>query len=120
MDFTAQQLQENAALWNHDAAVELVRECERLAHDAEPLKLHSTFTRIVTESYSKAIITTKEILTLLYSGFPEGAMALSRILYESMVVMRFLYSHRDDEALLQRYIDDFYVKVSRDRVKYYS
>lgn len=120
MDFTAEQLKNNAARWNYDGAVRLVKECEKLARDAEPLKLNSTFTRIVSESYSKAIITTKEILTLLYNGFPEGAMALSRILYESMVVMRFLYSHKTDEALLQRYIDDFHVKVSRDTIKYYS
>ncbi len=120
MDFTAEQLKNGAERWNYAAAVALVRECEQLAIDAEPLKTGNSFTRIVSGSYSKAIITTKEILTLLYNGYPEGAMALSRILYESMVVMRFLYTHRDDEALLQRYSDDFYVKVSRDRVKYYS
>ena len=120
MDFTAEQLKKNAALWNYDGAVALVRDCEKLALEAEPLKMSSTFTRIASESYSKAVITTKEILTLLYNGYPEGAMALSRILYESMVVMRFLYSHRDNEELLRRYVDDFAVKVSRDKIKYYS
>ncbi len=120
MDFTAEQLRRSAEVWNYNGAVQLVRECEQLALEAQPLKMAGTFTRIVSESYSKAIITTKEILTLLYNGYPEGAMALSRILYESMVVMRFLYVHRDNEALLQRYIDDFSVKVSRDTIKYYS
>lgn len=120
MDFTPEQLKKNAALWNYDGAAALVRECERIMRENEPNRTHDTFTKILSESYSKAMITTKEILTLLYNGYPEGAMALSRILYESMVVMRFLYSHRDNEQLLQRYIDDFYVKVSRDRVKYYN
>lgn len=120
MDFTPEQLRRSAERWNYSGAAELVKRCERLALEADPLKAADAFTRIVSESYSKAIITTKEILTLLYNGYPEGAMALSRILYESMVVMRFLYTHRSDEALLRRYSDDFYVKVSRDRVKYYS
>lgn len=120
MDFSSEQMEQNARLWNYEGAVQLVRDCEELVLKADPLKTHDTFTRIVSESYSKAIITTKEILTLLYNGFPEGAMALSRILYESMTVMLFLHSHRDDDALLQRYIDDFTVKVSRDKIKYYS
>jgi len=118
MDFTPLELEKGASRWNYYAAVNLVRECEKLALSNDLLKIPNTFTRIVSESYSKAIITTKEILTLLYHGYPEGAMALSRILYESMVIMRFLYVHRDNEQLLERYIDDYYVKVSRDRIKY--
>lgn len=118
MDFTPLQLEEGASRWNYYAAVDVVKECEKLALTNDLLKIPNTFTRVVSESYSKAIITTKEILTLLYHGYPEGAMALSRILYESMVIMRFLYVHRDDERLLERYIDDYYVKVSRDRIKY--
>ena len=121
MDFTYEQLKQNAALWNYDRAAALVKECERLLSESSVLRSRGdTFTRILSESYSKAVITTKEILTLLFNGYPEGAMALARILYESMVVMRFLYGHKNDEELLTRYIDDFYVKVSRDRVKYYS
>lgn len=120
MDFTQDELKRGAQRWHYERAVEAVFGCEQLAHKCEKLRFQNTFTRIVSEAYSKAIITTKEILTLLYHGYPEGAMALSRILYESMIVMRFLYNHRDDKELLQRYTDDYSVKVSRDRVKYYS
>lgn len=120
MDFTKFELEKAAERWNYTKAVEAVRGCEQLAHDSSLLKIPGTFNRIVSEAYSKAIITTKEILTLLYHGYPEGAMALSRILYESMIVMQFLYNHRDNEELLQRYKDDYAVKVSRDRIKYYN
>lgn len=120
MDFTEQELKSSAERWNYSAAVQAVKECEKLAQESDLLKTPNTFTYIAGESYSKAIITTKEILTLLYNGFPEGAMALSRILYEAMIVMRFLYMHKDNEELLQRYIDDYAVKVSRDRIKYYN
>ncbi len=120
MDFLPEQMKAQADVWNYSGAVKIVNESEELLLDMTTLKTYDTFSKIIVESYSKAIITTKEILTLLYNGFPEGAMALSRILYESMVVMRFLYSHKDNEQLLQRYIDDFSVKVSRDKIKYYS
>lgn len=120
LDFTAQELESNAKKWNYDASVTVVRECEQLAQESDFVRSHDAFTKILSESYSKAIITTKEILTLLYHGYPEGAMALSRILYESMIVMQFLFKHRDNKALLQRYIDDYAVKVSRDRIKYYN
>ncbi len=120
MDFSQQELENSARSWHYDEAAEAVRECERLAHDTEDVRSYDLFTKVLSESYSKAIITTKEILTLLYHGYPEGAMALSRILYESMVVMQFLYKNKECEGLLERYIDDYAVKVSRDRIKYYN
>ena len=120
MDLSTQELEKSAKSWHYDEAAEAVRECERLVHDTEDTRSHDLFTKVLSESYSKAIITTKEILTLLYHGYPEGAMALSRILYESMVVMQFLYKNKNCEGLLERYIDDYAVKVSRDRIKYYN
>lgn len=120
MDFTPEELEKASAIWNYAEASEVVYGCEELLHKSDSFDFCSTFTRIIKKSYSKAIITTKEVLTLLYNGYPEGAMALSRILYESMIIMRFLYIHRDDEELLQRYCDDYAVKVSLDRVKYYN
>ena len=120
MDFTARQLEDSSKRWNYNEAKMIVAECEQLMHDKSDTRTHDLFTKILIESYSKAIITTKEILTLLYHGYPEGAMALSRVLYESMVVMQFLYKHKDSDGLLERYIDDYAVKVSRDRIKYYN
>lgn len=120
MDFTPEELEKASAIWNYAEASEVVYGCEELLHKSDNLNFCSTFTRIIKKSYSKAIITTKEVLTLLYNGYPEGSMALSRILYESMIIMRFLYIHRDDEELLQRYCDDYAVKISLDRVKYYN
>ncbi|MBQ1388549.1 MAG: hypothetical protein IIY78_02870 [Clostridia bacterium] len=120
MDFSKELLDKNAQRWNYTDAVLIVKKCEEYASLIELHKLDDLFTKIAAETYSKAIITTKEILTLLYNGYPEGAMALSRILYESMVIIRFLYERRSDHKLLERYIDDFYVKVSRDKIKYYS
>ena len=120
MEFSQQELADNAKRWHYDEAKEIVTECEKMMHDMGDVPSCDLFSKVLGESYSKAIITTKEILTLLYHGYPEGAMALSRILYESMVVMQFLYKHKDKEELLERYIDDYAVKVSRDRIKYYN
>lgn len=120
MDFTAQELAKAAKRWNYDDAVAAVRGCEKLLLENDVLRFPNIFTKIISESYSKAIVTEKEILTLLYHGYPEGSMALCRVLYESMIIMRFLYKYRDDEGLLQRYSDDYAVKISLDRVKYYN
>lgn len=120
MGYSPQELRENAERWRYDDAVRVVGQYEQLAIENEVMKSHDSFIHIISAAYFKAIMTTKEILTLLYNGYPEGAMALSRILYESMIVMRFLYMHKDDDALLQRYIDDYAVKVSRDKVKYFN
>lgn len=118
MDFTSSELASAAKRWDYDKAVDIVCGCEKLLHENDGVKFYDTFTKIISESYSKAIVTAKEVLTLLYHGYPEGAMALSRILYESMIIMRFLYIHSDDEELLERYSDDYAVRISLDRVKY--
>ena len=55
MDFSAEVLEENAKLWNYASAVEMVKECDELAHSCDLLKTHDTFTKIVAESYSKAM-----------------------------------------------------------------
>ncbi len=120
MDFTEEQLKTASERWGFTRAQNAVVGCEQLLLSSDVMLYSDTFTRIIREVYSKAIVTTKETLTLLYHGYPEGAMALSRILYESMIVMRFLYMHKTDEKLLLRYLDDYEVKISRDKIKYFT
>lgn len=60
--------------------------------------------------YSQTLRTMCEIYTLLYAGYPEGAMALARNTYETMIIMAYLNDNRADTALIERFIDDIKVK----------
>lgn len=57
--------------------------------------------------YSKAILTACEVYTLLKSGYPEGAFALARSLYETVIIVKTLlngYIDKDND-LVERFFD---------------
>lgn len=66
-----------------------------------------TFDYAIIRAYSKALLTCCEIYTLLKAGYPEGALALSRSLYEAMVIIETLLQGRseNDSAMLERFFD---------------
>lgn len=66
-----------------------------------------TYKYALMRIYSKAILTSCEVYTLLKSGYPEGAFALARSLYEAVIIVQFLmngYSQSDNE-LIERFFD---------------
>jgi hypothetical protein len=77
---------------------------------------------IFTVLYSKALLTMCEIYTLLIAeypkGYPEGAMALARNTYETMIIMTYLYDKKEDQELVGRFYDDYSVRTCYDHIKY--
>lgn len=57
----------------------------------------------VVTLFSKMVLTSCEIYTLLINGYPEGALALCRNLYEIMLVIEYLINNNSAEL-----IDRFY------------
>jgi hypothetical protein len=80
----------------------------------EEISIEYIFTRL----YCKTILTMCEIYTLLNAGYPEGAMALARNTYETMVIMTYLYVRREDQELIERFYDDFEVRTCSDDIKF--
>lgn len=70
--------------------------------------------------YSKSLLSICEIYTLLIAGYPEGAMALARNTYETIVIMTYLYDHRNDQELINRFYDDYSVKICQDDIEYFE
>lgn len=66
-----------------------------------------TFDYAIIRAYSRALLTCCEIYTLLEAGYPEGALALSRSLYEAMVIIETLLQGRieNDSAMIERFFD---------------
>jgi hypothetical protein len=50
-----------------------------------------------------------EIYTLINNKYPNGAFALTRQVYESIVIMSYLIKHRDDVNLIMRFFDDMHI-----------
>ena len=56
--------------------------------------------------FARTTISMCEIYTLMNNGYPMGAFALSRQIYETIVLMDYLIAHKNDEALIERLFDD--------------
>lgn len=80
-----------------------------------------TYEYAIARAYSKVLLTCCEIHTLLFAGFPEGALALSRSLYEALVIIQILLQGKRacDVSLIERFFDAAEInkiKIYLDRV----
>lgn len=66
-----------------------------------------TYRYIIIRCYSKVLLRSFEVYMLLKEGYPEGAFALSRSLYEAMIIINRLLqgASNNDLVLLQRFFD---------------
>jgi hypothetical protein len=105
--------------WSYSKVRDMISKCHNIV---EGLKVEKEYSMkyVLALSYSKAITTLEEIITLLYYGYPDGALALSRSLYENYVLMLFLHVYnKDDNQLVQKYMDSYYLENNRLNRSYY-
>ncbi len=99
-----------------DEFASIINECRHLVERLKiPVEVNLNY--IFSILYGKTLLTMCEIHTLLKAGYPEGAMALARHTFETMVIMEYLNKHQDDGKLLERVCDDFNVRTCYDHIK---
>ncbi|MDD4795969.1 MAG: DUF5677 domain-containing protein [Bacilli bacterium] len=59
--------------------------------------------------HARALLTSRECLTLLKNGYPDGAFSRWRTIYELSVVGKFLYEE-DDSELCERYLEYYHIQ----------
>ena len=67
--------------------------------------------------FARATLSMCEIYTLMNNGFPEGAFALSRQIYEAIVLLDYLTTHKDDKEMIERYFDDIEITKIETQIK---
>lgn len=84
-------------------SVNVSREALAKVEVREELTYHYAIVRV----YSKMLVTSCAIYTLLINGYPDDAMALCRQLYESLVIIDTLLKgkQKNDTELLERFMD---------------
>ena len=104
---------EYALRWSYAQICEILRKIfDKINHTKVKQEYNITF--LLAVSFSKALTTFEEIITLLYNGFPNGALALSRNLYENYVIILFIYSYNIDcPDLLHKYIDYYNYETAK-------
>lgn len=86
-------------------------------------KPKTDYEEIQIRAYAHSIIVMKEIICLLKEGFPDGALARARRLYEQMVIFYFFEKHKSDDdfdKLIERYCDSQDVKSYYNLIAFYD
>lgn len=82
---------------------------EKLADSVNAQKIvrERNYKNIVLDTAGKSIVTMREVICLCANGYPDGALALARNLYEQFVILSFLEMHSSDVDF-QNYIEDYF------------
>lgn len=84
----------NMELYNYDNAFKNI------------LNIDSKFDDFISKSLNRNLRIFNEILVLLKNGFPEGAIARWRSLYENIVVMIYMMRQENKEEIVEKYINN--------------
>ena len=84
-----------------------------------------TYEYAIGRAYSKVLLSCCEIYLLLNNGFPEGALALSRSVYEALVVISILLKGKKENNtdLIDKFFDAAEIsalKIDQDRAEWVS
>ena len=106
---TFQDWKDNLIFWKIDELEQVVTSLERtFGESLSTRKTVQDYDNIQIRAYAHAIIVMKEVLCLIKSGFPDGALALARRLYEQIVMLSFFEKRKDQagfDDLVHRYYD---------------
>lgn len=109
----------NLAFWKIDDLERILSALENsFGESLSKQKLATDYTNVQIRAFSHAIIVMKEILCLIKSGFPDGALALARRMYEQIVMLSFFENRKDTkdfDALIQRYFDSHTILAYTDQ-----
>lgn len=111
-------LETNSRRWNYKELTELISEAEKRLNEVAVRSSEKNYQSLLIDFFGKAILYSKEILTILYDGYPDGAMSLARELFENSVTLSFIERHKNDDTLLERYFDSIELSSLSDSIKY--
>ena len=97
--------------WKLHELDEIIDSFEKEVYDyVETHKIYENcdYPNALLELCGKAIVTFREIITLISFGYPDGALSLARNLYEQMIFLCFFENRRNEEQF-QDIIDDYYL-----------
>ncbi|MBQ3784403.1 MAG: hypothetical protein II838_13350 [Lachnospiraceae bacterium] len=103
-----------------DIFAQLIEDCEDSiisVLDSNKSKESSEFRNYLLYTVGKCFVTCREIIILCWSGYPDGALALSRNIYEQFVITFYLYDqviNKNNKSILDKYFDDYDYQRARN------
>lgn len=95
---------------------------EGFGNQLSEVVIERNFINILIRSYPQCLLVMREILCLLKNGYPDGALARSRRIYENMIIAWHLNTHKTDadfSKVIERYFDDQNIRAYDGRKMYF-
>lgn len=115
-----QILKSNSQRWHYQELCELVSATEERFSEIAAKSSEKDYQALLTDFFGKAVLYIKEIYTLLYNGFADGAMTLAGELFEASVLLSFIDKNKNDEGIAERYFDNIELSSIVDSIKLLS
>lgn len=80
------------------------------------VKTSISYANAVIYTVGKSLITFREIICLSAFGYPDGALALARNIYEQLIVLSFFELNKNTDEF-QTYLDDYFLDYEIQRCK---
>lgn len=119
---TTEQLVQCVDVWRLPMLENIIMQLEdSFGAEIEKYKIKNDYNNVQLRSYAHGILVMKEILCLLKSGFPDGALARARRMYEQMIILLYMEIHKNDsdfEKMVDKYFDDHNIRAYFNQIEW--
>ena len=120
---TNQELEQYCEYWKIPLLESyIVKLEEAFGNELSEIVVERNLINVLMRAYPQCILVLKEVLCLLKNGYPDGALARSRRIYENMIIAQYLNAHKADadfQKVIDRYFDDQNIRAYDGRKKYF-
>lgn len=95
---------------------------EAFGNGISEIYIEQNFLNVLIRSYPHCILVLREVIILIKNGYPDGALARARRIYENMMIAQYLNTHKTDndfDKVIERYFDDRIIRAYDGRKKFY-
>jgi hypothetical protein len=108
--------------WKLDMWMDYISKSDDIAEGlSHNLKVDDNIENVILKNCACAILSFKEMLVLLSQGYPDGALMLTRNVYEAAIITQFIYNnYLASPDLIERFFADQNVKAYKNRKELYE
>lgn len=103
-------------LYDLDAVISAIEDNIASAVETKRIPTNQDYTNIILRTAGRSIVSMREILQLSAHGYPDGALAIARNIYENLIILAFFENQKGHDDFLD-YIEDYHTDFDIQRIK---
>lgn len=120
---TKEEIQQYCEYWKIPLLESYIEKLEEsFGNGISEIYIEHNFLHVLIRSYPHCILVLREVISLIKHGYPDGALARARRIYENMMIAQYLNIHKSDsdfDKVIERYFDDHIIRAYDGRKRFY-